>query len=112
MAKRKAEEQAMREQKAFLTEPPARVAPYTIPTPFKLHEFEGATERAERVRLEVERQRMEECTFAPQVKEESVASLLKAQGAQASAGRRGVGGGYAKKHAEQQQAAGVGAAGQ
>ena len=94
MAKRKADEQAMREQKAFLTEPPSRMNPYTVPEPFKLNEYEGATERAERVRLEVERQRMEECTFAPQVKEESVATLLKGVGS----GRKA--GGYAAKHAE------------
>ena len=64
MAKRQAEAQKQREQKAFLLEPPTRLQPFTVPEPFQLTE-KAADERTERARLEVERQRMAECTFAP-----------------------------------------------
>ena len=36
MAKRKAEAQKIREEKAFMTDPPTRTAPYTVPKPFHL----------------------------------------------------------------------------
>ena len=36
LARRQAEEQAQREQKAFLIDPPQRTAPYTVPEPFRL----------------------------------------------------------------------------
>ena len=77
LAKRQAEAQKEREQKAFLIEPPARLQPYTVPEPFHLHDRPN-DERAEKTRVEVEAARMAECTFAPKLKEPSVAALLKA----------------------------------
>lgn len=76
MAKRQAEAQKQREQKVFLTEPPARLQPYTVPEPFLLHD-KVCDERFERTRQEVERSRMAECTFQPKVNEPSVQSLLR-----------------------------------
>jgi hypothetical protein len=78
MAKRQQEAQKQREQKAFLIEPPARLYPYTVPEPFKLHP-KGVDERIEKARVEVERQRMEECTFSPRTNEASITTLLKAK---------------------------------
>ena len=54
LARRQAEAQKEREQKAFLVEPPARLQPYTVPEPFRLHAHaKHADERAERARQEV-----------------------------------------------------------
>lgn len=92
LAKRNAEELAQREQKAFLIEPPARAQPFTVPEPFKLHE-RGADTRTDKVREEVERRRMEECTFQPATNEASVAALLKTHSRKTSEG------GYAERHA-------------
>ena len=62
--------------------------PFTVTEPFTFSSqaAKGADERTEKVRLEVERARMEECTFAPQTNEASVEMLL---------ARAGGGGGYA-----------------
>ena len=78
MAKRQAESQKQREQKAFLTEPPARLHPYTVPEPFNLHEG-VREERHERARLESERARMAECTFAPKTNENAITAMLAEQ---------------------------------
>ena len=69
--------------------------PYTVPEPFNfVTSKDGPDERTERVRQEVERKRLEECTFAPQTNEASV-DLLLARAAE----QRVTGGGYYEAHA-------------
>ena len=105
MAKRQAEDLAQREQKAFLIDPPARAHPFTVPEPFRLHES-GPDERSEKRRADLEKERMQECTFAPQTNEASVAALLRATAGDAKAGyasgstsTSASGSGYARKYA-------------
>ena len=81
MAKRQLDEQRQREQKAFLIEPPSRLAPYTVPTPFKLNTPGSSEGRRERQREEIERERMAECTFKPRTNEADVGALLRAAAA-------------------------------
>ena len=75
MAKRQAEAQKQREQKAFLTEPPARLQPYTVPEPFKLSKSRLDERAAARLR-ELADYEMQECTFAPKTNEASATQLL------------------------------------
>ena len=75
MAKRQAEAQKQREQKAFLTEPPARLQPYTVPEPFKLSKSRLDERAAARLR-ELADYEMQECTFAPKTNEVSSTQLL------------------------------------
>eukprot|EP00908_Phaeocystis_cordata_P022344 Transcript_4765.p2 GENE.Transcript_4765~~Transcript_4765.p2 ORF type:complete len:526 (-),score=240.96 Transcript_4765:142-1719(-) len=75
MAKRQAEAQKQREQKAFLTEPPARLQPYTVPEPFKLSKPRLDERAAARLR-ELADYEMQECTFAPKTNEVSSTQLL------------------------------------
>ena len=80
----------MREQKAFLIDPPARLHPYTVPEPFRLHDHDGPDERTERARAEVEAEHASQCTFKPETNEMSVEALLRLR----SGGRRD---GYARR---------------
>lgn len=99
MAKRQQDAQKQREQKAFLIEPPARLHPYTVPEPFHLNTNKDVDERTERARAELERERMQECTFAPQTNEASVELLLSRAAERGALGYQE--GGYAAKKAEQ-----------
>ena len=72
MAKRQAEAQKQREQKAFIVDPPARLQGYTVPEPFRLSE-----PRVDEARLrELSAHQMRECTFAPKTNEVSSTQLL------------------------------------
>lgn len=99
MAKRQADAQKQREQKAFLIEPPARLHPYTVTEPFSFSVPKETDERSERVRLEVERARVEECTFEPKTNEASVEVLLARVGSSGGerAGHARKSEGYARK---------------
>ena len=78
LAQRKAEEQAERERKVFLTQvTPGAAKPYTVPTPFQLSSSDGKHEaRKEKVRQAVQSINMKECTFHPQTNEGDVRRLL------------------------------------
>ena len=68
MAKRQAEAQKQREQKAFLTEPPGRLQAFTVPEPFELSKPRLNEKSAARIR-ELEAYEMRECTFVPKTNE-------------------------------------------
>lgn len=75
MAKRQAEAQRQREQKAFIVEPPARLQPFTVPAPFNLSEARLDERGAARLR-DLAQHEMQECTFAPKTNEASATQLL------------------------------------
>ena len=78
MAKRKAEAQKIREEKAFMTDPPTRTAPYTVPKPFHLTPRTAGEGRAAAARAEYEQARDAECPFQPVTNEASIDSILRA----------------------------------
>ena len=62
MAKRQAEAQKQREQKAFIVTPPTRLQPFTVPEPFNLSEPRPDERGAARMR-ELAEHEMQERTF-------------------------------------------------
>ena len=77
LAKRQAEAQKQREQKAFILEPPARLQPYTVPEEFRFSQTSRREEKAEQVLHEANASRYAECTFKPRINEANVEALLR-----------------------------------
>ena len=88
LAKRQAEAQKQREQKAFILEPPARLQPYTVPEEFRFSQTSRREEKAEQVLHEANASRYAECTFKPKLDPRS-AVLAEQSGARTAL--RGVG---------------------
>ena len=75
LAKRKVEAQKQREQRAFLTEPPEKLQPYTVPEPFQLHEGRGL-ERRLALERELLAKEAAECPFEPKTNDPPTKALL------------------------------------
>ena len=69
------EAQKQREQRAFLTEPPEKLQPYTVPEPFQLHEGRGL-ERRLALERELLAKEAAECPFEPKTNDPPTKALL------------------------------------
>ena len=76
--------QKPREQRAFLTEPPEKLQPYTVPEPFQLHEGRGLERR---LALERAAREAAECPFEPKTNDPPTKALLEACSASRRSGR-------------------------